>query len=384
MKKVLTLITVSLLISCATDTETKTNKTDISTLNSETAQSSTTEVSNISILKAREEHLSNLYDSSLDSIVHIKVIQTIPSRGFFMQNQSRRSNGSGFVWDELGHIITNYHVVANVDNVEVQFSDGSEFLAKVVGLDPNSDLAVIKIDTKDREFKPLNIGNSNKVDVGNLTLAIGSPFGQEFSMTSGIVSAVKRTVPSQNSTFTIPNVIQTDAAINPGNSGGPLLNIDGSVIGINSQIITQGGINAGIGFAVPINTAKAIVPTLIKGEKFLYPWIGISGMSLSKNHKKALNLSEDINGVMIVDIAIDGAGEKSNLKGYQETVSDDYNSYPSGGDIIMSINEVPITSMNELSSVLFENHSPGEIIVLDILRDTENITVELELQPRPQ
>ena len=384
MKKVLTLITVSLLISCATDTETETNKTDISTLNSETAQSSTTEVSNISILKAREEHLSNLYDSSLDSIVHIKVIQTIPSRGFFMQNQSRRSNGSGFVWDELGHIITNYHVVANVDNVEVQFSDGSEFLAKVVGLDPNSDLAVIKIDTKDREFKPLNIGNSNKVDVGNLTLAIGSPFGQEFSMTSGIVSAVKRTVPSQNSTFTIPNVIQTDAAINPGNSGGPLLNIDGSVIGINSQIITQGGINAGIGFAVPINTAKAIVPTLIKGEKFLYPWIGISGMSLSKNHKKALNLSEDINGVMIVDIAIDGAAEKSNLKGYQETVSDDYNSYPSGGDIIMSINEVPITSMNELSSVLFENHSPGEIIVLDILRDTENITVELELQPRPQ
>ena len=384
MKKVLTLITVSLIISCATDTDTETNKTDISTLNSETAQSSTTEVSNISILKAREEHLSNLYDSSLDSIVHIKVIQTIPSRGFFMQNQSRRSNGSGFIWDELGHIITNYHVVANVDNVEVQFSDGSEFLAKVVGLDPNSDLAVIKIDTKDREFKPLNIGNSNKVDVGNLTLAIGSPFGQEFSMTSGIVSAVKRTVPSQNSTFTIPNVIQTDAAINPGNSGGPLLNIDGSVIGINSQIITQGGINAGIGFAVPINTAKAIVPTLIKGEKFLYPWIGISGMSLSKNHKKALNLSEDINGVMIVDIAIDGAAEKSNLKGYQETVSDDYNSYPSGGDIIMSINEVPITSMNELSSVLFENHSPGEIIVLDILRDTENITVELELQPRPQ
>ena len=384
MKKVLTLITVSLIISCATDTETETNKTDISTLNSETAQSSTTEVSNISMLKVREEHLSNLYDSSLDSIVHIKVIQTIPSRGFFMQNQSRRSNGSGFVWDELGHIITNYHVVANVDNVEVQFSDGSEFLAKVVGLDPNSDLAVIKIDTKDREFKPLNIGNSNKVDVGNLTLAIGSPFGQEFSMTSGIVSAVKRTVPSQNSTFTIPNVIQTDAAINPGNSGGPLLNIDGSVIGINSQIITQGGINAGIGFAVPINTAKAIVPTLIKGEKFLYPWIGISGMSLSKNHKKALNLSEDINGVMIVDIAIDGAAEKSNLKGYQETVSDDYNSYPSGGDIIMSINEVPITSMNELSSVLFENHSPGEIIVLDVLRDTENITVELELQARPQ
>ena len=382
MKKVLTIITITLMIACTSETEL--NNADTPTLIPETSQSSLTDISSISILKAREEHLSNLYDSSLDSIVHIKVIQTIPSRGFFMQNQSRRSNGSGFVWDELGHIITNYHVVSNVDNVEVQFSDGSEFLAKVVGLDPNSDLAVIKIDTKGRIFKPLNIGNSNNVDVGNLTLAIGSPFGQEFSMTSGIVSAVKRTVPSQNSTFTIPNVIQTDAAINPGNSGGPLLDIDGNVIGINSQIITQGGSNAGIGFAVPINTAKAIVPTLIKGEKFLYPWIGISGMSLSKNHKKALNLPESTNGVMIVDIAIDGAAEKSDLKGYQETVSDDYNSYPSGGDIIMSINEVPIATMNELSSVLFENHSPGETIVLDILRDTENIKVELELQPRPQ
>ena len=382
MKKVLTIITITLMIACTTETEL--NNANTPTVIPETAQSSTTNISSISILKAREEHLSNLYDSSLDSIVHIKVIQTIPSRGFFMQNQSRRSNGSGFVWDELGHIITNYHVVSNVDNVEVQFSDGSEFLAKVVGLDPNSDLAVIKIDNKGRIFKPLNIGNSNNVDVGNLTLAIGSPFGQEFSMTSGIVSAVKRTVPSQNSTFTIPNVIQTDAAINPGNSGGPLLDIDGNVIGINSQIITQGGSNAGIGFAVPINTAKAIVPTLIKGEKFLYPWIGISGMSLSKNHKKALNLPESTNGVMIVDIAIDGAAEKSDLKGYQETVSDDYNSYPSGGDIIMSINEVPIATMNELSSVLFENHSPGETIVLDILRDTENIKVELELQPRPQ
>ena len=379
MKKIALIFLTITLMSCTLDSD-STGEDSVS--NSNISQ---TEVnSNISLLEAREQHLSNLYDSSLSSIVHIKVIQTVPSMGFFSQNQSRRSNGSGFVWDKLGHIVTNYHVVANVDKVEVQFSDGSEFLAKVVGLDPNSDLAVIKLETNDLSFTPLDLGNSNEVNVGNYTFAIGSPFGQEFSMTSGIVSAIKRTVPSQNSTFTIPNVIQTDAAINPGNSGGPLLDMNGKVIGINSQIITQNGGNAGIGFAVPVNTAKAIVPTLIKGEKFLYPWIGISGMNLSKNHKKALELEENIYGVMIVDVMIGGPAEKSELKGYQETISDDYNSYPSGGDIILSINEIPISSMNELSSVLFENHSSGETISLSILRDLEKIKVDLELEPRPQ
>ena len=379
MKKIALIFLTITLMSCTLDIN---STAEDSVSNSSISQ---TEVnSNISLLEAREQHLSNLYDSSLSSIVHIKVIQTVPSMGFFSQNQSRRSNGSGFVWDKLGHIVTNYHVVANVDKVEVQFSDGSEFLAKVVGLDPNSDLAVIKLETNDLSFTPLDLGNSNEVNVGNYTFAIGSPFGQEFSMTSGIVSAIKRTVPSQNSTFTIPNVIQTDAAINPGNSGGPLLDMNGKVIGINSQIITQNGGNAGIGFAVPVNTAKAIVPTLIKGEKFLYPWIGISGMNLSKNHKKALELEENIYGVMIVDVMIGGPAEKSELKGYQETISDDYNSYPSGGDIILSINEIPISSMNELSSVLFENHSSGETISLSILRDLEKIKVDLELEPRPQ
>ena len=379
MKKIALIFLTITLMSCTLDSDSA-NEDSVNNTNM-----SQTEVnSNTSLLEAREQHLSNLYDSSLSSIVHIKVIQTVPSMGFFSQNQSRRSNGSGFVWDKLGHIVTNYHVVANVDNVEVQFSDGSEFLAKVVGLDPNSDLAVIKLETNDLSFTPLNLGNSNEVNVGNYTFAIGSPFGQEFSMTSGIVSAIKRTVPSQNSTFTIPNVIQTDAAINPGNSGGPLLDMNGKVIGINSQIITQNGGNAGIGFAVPVNTAKAIVPTLIKGEKFLYPWIGISGMNLSKNHKKALQIEENMDGVMIVDVMIGGPAEKSDLKGYQETISDNYNSYPSGGDIILSINEIPISSMNELSSVLFENHSSGETISLSILRDLEKIKVDLELEPRPQ
>ena len=380
MNKLALIFLTLTLISCTLELNSSNNE--------DTASSSTlTKIdsnSNISILEAREKHLSNLYDSSLSSIVHIKVIQTVPSMGFFSQNQSRRSNGSGFVWDESGHIVTNYHVVADVDNVEVQFSDGSEFLAKVVGLDPNSDLAVIKLETNDMSFTPLDLGNSNEVNVGNYTLAIGSPFGQEFSMTSGIVSAIKRTVPSQNSTFTIPNVIQTDAAINPGNSGGPLLDIKGKVIGINSQIITQNGGNAGVGFAVPVNTAKAIVPTLLKGEKFLYPWIGISGMNLSKNHKKALEMEESLDGIMIVDVVIDGPAEKSDLKGYQETISDNNNSYASGGDIILSINEIPISSMNELSSVLFENHSSGETISLNILRDSKKINVDLTLEPRPQ
>ena len=378
MKKIALIFLFLMLLSCTMNSEATINEP----IKSNDSVKNKIENTNISLLEAREKHLSNLYSSSLPSIVHIKVAQSVPS--LFSQNQSRTSDGSGFVWDESGHILTNYHVVANADMVDVQFSDGSQFLAKVIGLDPNSDLAIIKINSNGKKLEALDLGDSNSVSVGNFTLAIGSPFGQEFSMTSVIISAIKRTVPSQNSMFTIPNVIQTDAAINPGNSGGPLLDINGKVIGINSQIITQNGGNAGIGFAVPVNTAKAIVPTLINGEKFLYPWLGITGMDLSQNHKKALKFTSNTNGVMIVDIVKDSPANKSDLKGYQGTVSDDYTSYPSGGDIITAINGTPISSMNELISELFENHIPGDKVKLSVLRNSKTIEIDLELESRPQ
>ena len=203
-------------------------------------------------------------------------------------------------------------------------------------------------------------------------------------MSSGIVSAIKRTVPSQNTLFSIPNVIQTDAAINPGNSGGPLLDIEGNVIGINSQIISRSGGNQGIGFAIPINSVKKIIPTLIKGEKFEYPYIGITGMDLNPNLKKALAIDSNIKGVMIVDVVKGSPADLGGLSGYTGTVSDNVNSYPSGGDILTAINTIPIKSMSDLLSLLFSDYSPGDSITFTILRDSSSLDLDITLISRPQ
>ena len=304
-------------------------------------------------------------------------------QGFF-QNQERTGEGSGFIWDTEGNIVTNYHVVASASIVDVEFADGSQYPASVIGLDPNSDLAIIKVNSNGKILTPLNLGDSTNVKVGNHTIVIGSPFGQEFSMSSGIVSAIKRTVPSQNTLFSIPNVIQTDAAINPGNSGGPLLDIEGNVIGINSQIISRSGGNQGIGFAIPINSVKKIIPTLIKGEKFEYPYIGITGMDLNPNLKKALAIDSNIKGVMIVDVVKGSPADLGGLSGYTGTVSDNVNSYPSGGDILTAINTIPIKSMSDLLSLLFSDYSPGDSITFTILRDSSSLDLDITLISRPQ
>ena len=374
MKKIALIFLTITLISCTLDS----NSASEDSVNN-TNMSQTEVNSNTSLLEAREQHLSNLYDSSLSSIVHIKVIQTVPSMGFFSQNQSRRSNGSGFVWDKLGHIVTNYHVVANVDNVEVQFSDGSEFLAKVVGLDPNSDLAVIKLETNDLSFTPLNLGNSNEVNVGNYTFAIGSPFGQEFSMTSGIVSAIKRTVPSQNSTFTIPNVIQTDAAINPGNSGGPLLSSEGKVIGINTQIKSNSRQNSGVGFAVPVNLAKQVVPSIVNGDKHMYSYLGINALNLDYGSRIRANVQENFKGVLILDVLNEGPAHLAGIKG-DSSIQPDLNF---DGDIITKINDYKVDTFEDLMSYLALNTTAGDIVKIEVVRDYNYMELDVNLRARP-
>ena len=193
----------------------------------------------------------------------------------------QRSGGSGFVWDETGHIVTNHHVVVDVDRVTVMFYDGSEYDAELLGSDPDSDLAVLSVNYVDQIPSAVALGNSGDVAVGQIAIAIGSPFGQDFSITSGIVSAVGRTIRSGNSQFSIPKVLQTDAPINPGNSGGPLLNRVGEVIGVNTQIISNTGASSGIGFAVPVDAAKRVIPELISNGTYKYSWLGISGTSLT-------------------------------------------------------------------------------------------------------
>jgi len=383
MKTLIIIISTLLLISCTTALNTNQNisGTDLDKQSSVNKSKENNKFENLQLLKAKESQLNIIYSTSLPSIVHIKVRQTV--QGFF-QNQERTGEGSGFIWDTEGNIVTNYHVVASASIVDVEFADGSQYPASVIGLDPNSDLAIIKVNSNGKILTPLNLGDSTNVKVGNHTIVIGSPFGQEFSMSSGIVSAIKRTVPSQNTLFSIPNVIQTDAAINPGNSGGPLLDIDGNVIGINSQIISKSGGNQGIGFAIPINSVKKIIPTLIKGEKFEYPYIGITGMDLNPNLKKALAIDSNIKGVMIVDVVKGSPADLGGLSGYTGTVSDNVNSYPSGGDILTAINTIPIKSMSDLLTLLFSDYSPGDSITFTILRDSTSLDLDITLISRPQ
>mgnify|MGYP000865960371 FL=1 len=383
MKILISIIATSLLIACSTSLDSNSD-TSTESINDKfliNVSEENNKYNNIQLLKAKESQLNTIYVTSLPSIVHIKVRQTIP--GFF-QNQERTGEGSGFIWDDKGHIVTNYHVVATASIVDVEFADGTQYPASVIGLDPNSDLAILKVDSNGKTLIPLNLGDSTNVKVGNHTIVIGSPFGQEFSMSSGIVSAIKRTVPSQNAMFSIPNVIQTDAAINPGNSGGPLMDIDGNVIGINSQIISRSGGNQGIGFAIPINSVKKIIPTLIRGEKFEYPYIGITGMDLNTNLKNALKIDLNVNGVMVVDVVKGSPADLGGLLGYTGTVSDNNNSYPSGGDILTAINTMPIKSMGDLLTILFSNHSPGDSVTFTILRDSNQLDLDITLIARPQ
>ena len=383
MKILISIIATSLLIACSTSLDSNSD-TSTESINDKfliNVSEENNKYNNLQLLKAKESQLNTIYVTSLPSIVHIKVRQTIP--GFF-QNQERTGEGSGFIWDDKGHIVTNYHVVATASIVDVEFADGTQYPASVIGLDPNSDLAILKVDSNGKTLIPLNLGDSTNVKVGNHTIVIGSPFGQEFSMSSGIVSAIKRTVPSQNAMFSIPNVIQTDAAINPGNSGGPLMDIDGNVIGINSQIISRSGGNQGIGFAIPINSVKKIIPTLIRGEKFEYPYIGITGMDLNTNLKNALKIDLNVNGVMVVDVVKGSPADLGGLLGYTGTVSDNNNSYPSGGDILTAINTMPIKSMGDLLTILFSNHSPGDSVTFTILRDSNQLDLDITLIARPQ
>ena len=383
MKTLIIIISTLFLISCTTalNTNQNTSGTGLDKQSSVNKSEENNKFENLKLLKAKEFQLNTIYSTSLPSIVHIKVRQTVP--GFF-QNQERTGQGSGFIWDTEGNIVTNYHVVASASIVDVEFADGSQYSASVIGLDPNSDLAIIKVNPNGKILTPLNLGDSTNVKVGNHTIVIGSPFGQEFSMSSGIVSAIKRTVPSQNAMFSIPNVIQTDAAINPGNSGGPLMDIDGNVIGINSQIISRSGGNQGIGFAIPINSVKKIIPTLIKGERFEYPYIGITGMDLNTNLKKALEIDSEIKGVMIVDVVKGSPADLGGLLGYTGTVSDNDNSYPSGGDILTAINTIPIKSMSDLLTLLFSDYSPGDSVIFTILRDSISFDLDITLISRPQ
>jgi 2-alkenal reductase len=349
------------------------------------------------IVAAQESVLGDIYEASLPSVVQIRITQRVDgispdSRFDFFGGRSGgtedrfiRGEGSGFVWDREGHILTNYHVVEGADTVTVVFSDGAEAEATVVGGDPDSDLAILRIDVRERELIPLPKGDTDDLRVGQLALAIGNPFGQEFTLTSGIVSALGRTIRSGNSLFSIPQAIQTDAPINPGNSGGPLLNRRGQVIGINTQIITQGGGgSSGIGFAVPINIAKRVVPELIANGKYEYSWLGISGATTSALVLDRMNLPDGTRGVHVIAVADDSPASDAGLLGSDRGETVDGLDLPLGGDVIVGINGDTIRSMDHLVAYLIANTSPGDVVVLDLIREGgETAALEVTLGKRP-
>jgi S1-C subfamily serine protease len=318
--------------------------------------------------------LEDLYDQVASGVVSIQVV--------VQQGGSVGSgSGSGFVLDQEGHILTNNHVVNGATLVSVIYFDGIEARATIVGTDADSDLAVIKVEELPENIQPLPIGDSDLVDVGEWVIAIGNPFGQQSSMTLGIVSAVGRTIPTGVTPFSIPQVIQTDAAINPGNSGGPLLNLNGEVVGVNAQIAASGtGVNSGVGFSIPSNIVRTVAPQLISAGEYQWPWLGVEGMDVTLLIKEANGLESQW-GAYINGVVNGGPANAAGLRGTSGAESIDGIQVPVGGDVVVEADGVSIRSFSDLLvTVAFKN--PGDSIELTVIRNGVREKVEVQLAPR--
>jgi S1-C subfamily serine protease len=294
--------------------------------------------------------------------------------------------GSGFVYDSQGHIITNYHVVADATKADVTFTDGNTYSAKVIGKDPNSDLAVLQITDNFSEEKvvPLPMANSSNVRTAEQVIAIGNPFGLSGTITTGIVSQQGRLLPNPDTGFSIPNTIQTDTAINPGNSGGPLLNIKGEVIGMNTAIFSRTGAYSGVGFAIPSNTIAKEVPSLIKNASYVHPWLGISGGKLSPDLAKAAGLPANYKGVVVGSVQAGSPAEKAGLKGLTQDDNND-NGATHIGDIITAVDGHPTRQIDDIINYIESYKNVGEPVKLTVNRDSGNImSLTSTLQARPQ
>jgi S1-C subfamily serine protease len=301
---------------------------------------------------------------------------------FFPQQQRQQSLGSGFVVDKAGHVVTNYHVVEGARQVRVSFSNGSSMKAKVVGTDPSSDLAVLKIDASSRALTPLPLGNSDAIQVGDPVVAIGNPFGLDRTVTAGIVSAIQRAITAPNG-YTIDHVIQTDAAINHGNSGGPLLNGLGQVIGVNSQIET-GSVatgNVGIGFAIPSNTVETVMAQLIRQGHVDRAFIGISAVPITRNLARVFRLPAS-KGLIVQTVQPGSGAAKAGIKAGSTQVLLAGESYRLGGDIIVGASGTSVSSLDELRDLVAAK-KPGEKLELTVYRGDKKLSIDVKLGRQP-
>lgn len=330
----------------------------------------------------QQEALVSLYESVMPGIVSIQVI-----------SDQGDSLGSGIVYDDQGHILTNYHVVEGAKQLEVDFTSGYKIYGTVVGTDLDSDLAIVKVNAPASELHPLPLGDSSTLQVGQTVIAIGNPFGLSGTMTTGIISALGRTLDSVREApgtggnfFTAGDIIQTDAAINPGNSGGPLFNLNGEVIGINRAIRTTNftttgePINSGIGFAVAINIVKRVTPSLISNGKYDYPYLGISSLpDLSLTEIDALGL-QSFTGAYVTSVTPGGPADKAGIHAGNQETSTGLNA---GGDLITAIDGQTIHNFDDLLRYLINNKVPGDTVVLTVLRGQEKVDVTITLDKRP-
>jgi putative serine protease PepD len=336
----------------------------------------------------RPESINAIYRASAPGVVHIETTTRVQqSESPFFGNpfgaaQTQRALGSGFVLDKAGHIVTNYHVVRGANTIQVSFSNNERFKARLVGVDPSTDIAVLKVDVKARALKALPLGSSDGVRVGDQVIAIGNPFGLDRSVTAGIVSAVQRRIEAPNQ-LSISHVIQTDAALNHGNSGGPLLNGQGQVIGVNAQIET-GGVsqgNVGIGFAIPINTVKEVVAQLIKHGRVEHAFLGIEGKTLTPSIARLFHLPVN-SGVLVATVRNGTGAAGAGLRAATNEVTVQGESWPAGGDVIVKVDGQPAPSVERLVD-LIASKKPGDKIDVEIVRGTSHQTLAVKLGRQP-
>jgi 2-alkenal reductase len=349
-----------------------------------------TPIANDVVVQADAEYLllTNIYARVNPSVVNIEIVSRFHSESSMID-----SSGSGFVLDMDGHIVTNSHVVREAEEILVTFATGFVTSAEVIGTDDYSDLAVIKVDPAVSPLVPVLLGDSNLLQVGQRVIAIGNPFGLDGSMTVGIVSALGRSLPSAQlldptyQSYNNPSIIQIDAAVNPGNSGGPLLNSYGEVIGINTAIRTENGTFQGIAFAVPVNTMKRVIPQLIQGGQVEYSWLGISTPAGDRGLSIAA-LADELGfpvhtGVIIERVEPGSPAERAGLRGGTEYVRVRGFDFPVDGDIVVAINGQLVRDIDDLVAYLVENTSPGDTVVLTIVREGQTLDLDVELGARP-
>jgi 2-alkenal reductase len=312
-----------------------------------------------------------------------------PRRGDGQEREFVQAEGSGFVYDANGHIVTNAHVVNAATRIQVTFSDGTVASAEKVGVDPDSDIAVIKVDAEKVKGAPLPLADISTIEVGERAIAIGNPFGQPGTMTHGIVSGIgrllesQRAISSDGTRYLIPQVLQTDAPINPGNSGGPLLNIKGEVIGVNTAIESRLGQSSGVGFAVPSSVIKKVADKLIKDGKIEHSYLGIVGSTLLLEHNQLMKLDDNFKGVLVAEIALASPAAKAGIKRSTKEEEIEGITYAYGGDIIVGIDDQKVDRFEDLLGYLFVNTEPGQTVTVKVYRNGEVVELPVTLEARP-